>query len=215
MLKQNKWTVLITSIIILLPVLFGLVFWNDLPEQMTTHWGLDGTADGWSSRAFAVFGLPLIIFVLHWLCIMVTLKDPKNKGQNGKVFGVVLWITPMVSLFVNGMIYAVSLGIEVHPNLIVNLLMGVTFVVIGNYLPKCKQNHTIGIKIKWTLENEENWNATHRFSGKIWVVGGLLLIFCAFLPAVVTPFMMIATIVLLVAIPFLYSYRYHKKQERQ
>lgn len=214
MLKQNKRTVLITSIIILLPVLFGLVYWNELPEQMITHWGWDGTADGWSSRAFAVFGLPVVIFVLHWLCVFGTAMDPKNKGQNGKVFCVVLWITPMLSLFVNGIIYAVSLGIEVHSNLIVNLLMGVTFVVIGNYLPKCKQNHTIGIKIKWTLENEENWNATHRISGKIWVAGGLLLIACAFLPEFVAPFIMIATIVLLVVIPFIYSYRYHKKQER-
>ena len=214
MLKQNKRPVLITSIIILLPVLFGLVFWNELPEQMITHWRWDGTADGWSSRAFAVFALPVFIFAIHWLCIFGTTMDPKNKGQNNKVFGVVLWITPLLSLVVNGMIYAVSLDIEVRPNLIATLLVGITFVVIGNYLPKCKQNHTIGIKVKWTLENEENWNATHRISGKIWVAGGLLLIACAFLPVFVIPFIMVATIVLLVAIPFIYSYRYHKKQKQ-
>lgn len=212
MLKKNKWTVFITSIIILLPSLLGSVFWNKLPEQMITHWGLDGKPNGWSSRGFAVFALPAIILALHWLCILFTARDPKNKDQNGKVFGVVLWITPIVSLFVNGMVYAVSLGETFSPYAITNLLMGLLFVVIGNYMPKCRQNHTIGIKMKWTLENEENWNATHRVAGKVWVVGGLLLMACTVLPEPVAVPVMFAAIALLVAIPFVYSYRYHKKQ---
>jgi len=215
MIKKNKWSILLTSIIILLPALFGLAFWNDLPEQMTTHWGADGTADGWSGRAFAVFALPLLILAVHWICIFCTMKDPKNKGQNGKVFGLILWITPLISVFANGLIYAVSLGKEVHPYLITTLLMGIVFVAIGNYLPKCKQNYTIGIKVKWTLENEENWNATHRISGKIWVVGGLLLIVGAFLPQAIIPLVMVCSIVLLVVFPVIYSYFYHRKQMRE
>ena len=215
MIKKNKWSILLTSIIILLPALFGLVFWNDLPEHMTTHWGADGTADGWSGRAFAVFALPLLILAVHWLCIFCTMKDPKNKGQNGKVFGLILWITPLISVFANGLIYAVSLGKEVHPYLIATLLMGIMFVAIGNYLPKCKQNYTIGIKVKWTLENEENWNATHRISGKLWVIGGLLLIIGAFLPQAIIPLVMVCSIVLLIAFPVIYSYCYHRKQMRE
>ncbi len=215
MIKQNKWTVLITSIIILLPVLFGLVFWNELPEQMPIHWGIDGTVDRWSSRVFAVFALPALVLAIHWICIFFTLKDPKNKGQNQKVFCLVLWITPLVSLFANGMVYAVAFGKEVHPYFMINLLMGIVFIIIGNYLPKCKQNYTIGIKIKWTLKNEENWNATHRMAGKVWVIGGLLLMVCAVLPEPVTMLVMFAAIALLVAVPVVYSYRYHKQQIRE
>lgn len=215
MIKQNKTTICITSVFILLPVLIGLLLWDRLPEQMPTHWGMDGTVNGWSSRSFAVFGLPLVILALHWICILVTAKDPKNKGQNGKVFALVLWITPLVSLVTNGMVYAAALGEEVSPGLLVNLLMGTMFIIIGNYLPKCRQNYTIGIKIKWTLENEENWNATHRVAGKVWVVGGLLLMACAVAPGSVTVWVMFAVIGLLVAIPFVYSYRYHKKQLRE
>ena len=181
---------------------------------MTTHWGIDGNADGWSSRAFAVFFLPLIMLLVHWICVFFTAKDSKNKGQNKKVFGLVIWITPIISLFANGMMYAVSLGQEV-PYFIPTLLMGVMFVAVGNYLPKCKQNHTIGIKIKWTLENEENWNATHRFGGRIWVIGGLLLITCSFLPASIIPWAMVASIIVLAVVPFVYSYRYHKKQVQE
>ena len=183
MIKNNKWKLLFSSIVILLPMIFGLIFWNELPEQMITHWGIDGNADGFSNRYFAVFALPVFILVIHWLCIFFTMViDQKNSNQNNKVFGVVIWITPIISLVSNGVIYAVSLGKEFSPYLITSLLMGGMFVIIGNYLPKCKQNYTIGIKVKWTLESEENWNATHRFVGKVWFIGGLILKFCIFLP---------------------------------
>ena len=74
-----------------------------------------------------------------------------------------------------------ALGKEMNPALIVSLLLGFMFIIIGNYLPKCKQNFTLGIKIKWTLENEENWNKTHRFAGKVWFIGGFIMLLTAFL----------------------------------
>lgn len=211
MIKHNRWTLLASSILILLPIVFGLVFWNRLPEQMPTHWGIDGTVNGWSSRPFAVFGLPALLLLLHWVCVFFTAKDPKNKGQNGKVFTLVLWTTPIISLFTGGMMYAAALGKEVQPSGFTALLLGCIFLAVGNYLPKCRQNHTIGIKVKWTLENEENWNATHRFGGKIWVMGGLLLLACAFLPDPAIILATLSIIPMLVVLPFAYSYRYHKK----
>ena len=215
MIRANKWKLLMTSAVIMLPAIFGLIVWDKLPLEMTTHWGLDGTADGWSGRSFAVFALPLSVLLVHWICVFATALDPKNRGQNEKVFSLVLWITPVISLFANGVIYAVSFGKEVQPYLIINLLMGGVFVAIGNYLPKCKQNHTIGIKVKWTLENEENWNATHRFGGKVWVAGGLLLMTGMFLPDRISLVAMSVVIAVLAIVPVLYSYRYHKKQVRE
>ena len=214
MIKRNRWKLLISSILILLPALFGLLFWEALPQRMTTHWGADGAADGWSDRGFAVLGIPLLILVLHWLCVLFTARDPGNKHQNGKVFGLVLWICPVTSLFSCGMIYAAAGGVELRGDLIGLLLIGLMFTVIGNYLPKCRQNRTIGIKVKWTLENEENWNATHRLGGRLWVVGGLLLMACVFLPESVIPWVLVVLLPVLAVIPVLYSYLYHRKQVR-
>lgn len=215
MIRNSKWKLIASSVVILLPMVFGLIFWNRLPEQMVTHWGIDGTADGWSSRAFTVFGMPLLLLALHWLCALVTAADPKNKGQNPKVFGLVLWTTPMVSLLANGMIYAVAFDYDFQPYLLVNLLVGAGFVIAGNYLPKCRQNHTIGIKVKWTLENEENWNATHRFGGKVWVIGGLLLIVGAFLPEAMAVWVMVGSVIVLAAVPIVYSYCFHRRQMQE
>lgn len=216
MIKNNKWKLLFSSIVILLPMIFGLIFWNELPEQMITHWGIDGNADDFSNRYFAVFALPIFILIIHWLCVFGTaVIDKKNKNQNNEVFGMVIWITPIISLFTNGIIYAAAFNREFSPYLVITLLMGVMFVVIGKYLPKCKQNYTIGIRIKWTLKNEENWNATHRFGGKIWVLGGILIIILSFLPEIIIPWMIFSSILLLAIIPILYSYFYHRKQVRE
>lgn len=212
MIKNNKWKLIFSSIVILLPILFGLIFWNELPEQMITHWGIDGSADGFSNRYFAVFILPIFILIIHWLCIFFTaVVDPKNKNQNNEVFGLVIWITPIILLFTNGIIYATAFGKEFSPYLVTSLFVGSVFVIIGNYLPKCKHNYTIGIKVKWTLENEENWNATHRFGGKVWVIGGLIIIISSLLPETFIPFVMVSSIFILVIIPVGYSYLYHRK----
>ena len=89
MIKKNKTQLIISSVIILLPVVIGLVIWNFLPEQIATHWGMNNKPDGWSGRYMAIFGLPVMMLALHWLCIFFVTRDSKNKEQNGKVFSMV------------------------------------------------------------------------------------------------------------------------------
>lgn len=215
MIRNNKGKLIASSVIILLPVLFGLIFWNTLPEKMTTHWGIDGSADGWSGRLFAILFFPLFMLASHWFCVFCTVKDTKNKGQSRKVFGMVLWICPIASLFASGMIYAASFGWEPKIDYIGVALFGLLFVILGNYLPKCKQNYTIGIRVKWALENEENWNKTHRFGGKVWVIGGLVMMASVFLPKQAVTAIMAADVIALAAVPVIYSYLYHKKQLKE
>ena len=89
--------------------------------------------------------------------------------------------------------------------------MGVIFLVTGNYLPKCRQNYTIGIKLPWTLDDEENWNYTHRLAGKLWMIGGVLIILLGF-QTVVPPMAVSLTIIVVVTmIPAIASYLYYKK----
>lgn len=214
MIKKNKGKLLVSSIVILLPIVFGLIVWNKLPEKMPTHWGVNGQVDGWSNRSLAVFGMPIFLLLIHWLCILCTVADPKNKNQNNKIFGIVLWICPIISVVVGTMIYPEALGKTVKPYDVVYLMIGIFFIIIGNYLPKCKQNHTIGIRVKWALENEENWNATHRFAGKVWVIGGILLLGCLLLPEEISVYVFLGLTIVLCILSLGYSYYYFKRKQR-
>lgn len=211
MFKQYKKTLIISSVIILIPMLVGLLLWNQLPDTIATHWGTDGQPDGWSSKAFAIVGLPLFIFIAHWICNFATRADKRNHNQSKKALSLVFWICPLVSLFSGIVVYGSALGVAFDMVDTPFILLGGMFIVIGNYLPKCKPNSTIGIKIPWTLRSEENWNATHRFGGKVWVIGGILFFLMYFLPfqqkfPVVLPVMAV-----MVLLPTLYSYLYARK----
>ncbi len=212
MLKTYKKKAIISSILILLPMLVGLFMWDRIPGELPSHWGADGSIDGYMNKIFMIFGLPLILLGLHWLAIWVTLLDPKNKDQNKKVMGILFWILPIVSLVMYASLYLTILDVDVHLAHFVLPMLGVLFLIMGNYFPKVKQNSTFGIKIAWTLANEENWNKTHRFASKLWVIGGFLFLLAGFLPGKWIVVLLIPLLVALLLAPVIYSYRLYKKQ---
>ena len=208
MLKRNKKTLIITSIITVLPVFIGLLWWNRLPDEIATHFDGNGDPDGWSSKAFAVFGLPLILLGAHLLCAFGTMADPKRKNIQDKIFRLILWTVPVISLVTNTAVYLYALELPVNMTLICHVLMGIVFIVVGNYLPKCKQNYTIGIKIPWTLNSEENWNKTHRFAGWLWVACGAVMMLTGFFGSI---WIFLPITILMVLAPIVYSYILHRK----
>ena len=214
MLKKNKWGMLISSLVILLPVAVGLLLWDQLPEQVPIHWNAAGEVDGWSNKAMAVFGMPGFLVAIHWLCVLVTGLDPKNKDKNDKAKSLVLWLCPVISLLVNGMVYATALGREINVETLLPGVMGVLFLIIGNIMPKCSRNSTIGIKLPWTLHSDENWYATHRLAGKIWIAGSLCVIGTAFLPAPASIIVMLVVLAVMVLVPSCYSYWFYKNKEQ-
>lgn len=208
MIKKNLKTLIITSIVLLLPILAGLILWNQLPEQMPTHWNAAGEVDGWSSKPFAVFGLPLILLAAQWLCVLATTTDPKRQNHSEKIYHLVFWIMPVLSIVLHAVTYLTVLGVGVRMEMVMPIFMGLLFVIIGNYLPKCKQSYTIGIKIPWTLNNEENWNKTHRLAGWVWVIGGIAIMLTGFFGGFVAFFVITLVMVL---VPAIYSYLLHRK----
>ena len=208
MVKKNKGLMILTSLIILLPMLAGILLWDQLPEKMAIHWDANGEANGWTSRPVAVFGLPLFLLAIHFICAWGTDLDKRNRNQNEKIKQITLWIAPAVSLLGNSSTYAAAMGQEMDIVRYATLFMGLVFLMIGNYMPKCKQNYTIGIKLKWTLESEENWYATHRLAGKIWMAGGLVILICGFF-SILQPLPLL--FLLMVLIPVVYSWRYSKR----
>jgi len=178
----------------------GSILWYRLPEQNS------------SVRFATVFGLPLFFLALYILCLFFTLRDPQNQNQSSKALNMIFWMFPLTAVLICALLYASAFGIvSITPRLF-PLFNGLTFIVIGNYLPKCKQNHTIGIRVKWALENAENWNATHRVGGRVWVFGGFVLAIGAFLPGNVPAFAQIVPLLLIGFFPFIYSYLFYRHQ---
>ena len=203
MIKKNWKILILTSIVILLPIIAGVILWDKLPEQMPIHWNVSGEADKWCGKAFGVFALPLIMLAIHWGCLAVTLADPKNRDNSGKIINIAFWVIPLISLALCAFTYSAAMGNEMNIELFTALLLGFIFIITGNYMPKCRQSYTVGIKLPWTLHSEENWNKTHRAAGGVWVLAGVVTIiagFFSFFP------LMIAALAAAAIFPVIYSY---------
>ena len=210
MIKQNKYKMIISAIITLLPMIFGFIVWDRLPENIATSFGWNGEITGYSSKMFAVVGLPVMLTFVNLICIIATSADPRRKNINNKVFSVVIGIVPVCSLLCGICIYANALGYKISVESIMPVFMGILFFVLGFILPKCKQNYTIGIKLPWTLHDEENWDKTHKLAGKLWIYGGIIMVVSGLFNLT---FLFMAIIFALVIIPTVYSYLLYRKQK--
>jgi uncharacterized membrane protein len=168
-------------------VLFSLAVWSRLPEQVPSHWDIRGEVDGWMERERAVFFLPAIGLGL-WLILPLLRKlDPRR--EHYERFEETFWI--FVNLIVSFMavIHVLTLGTglgwPIDVGRAVLLLVGLLFIVLGNYLPRLRSNWWIGVRTPWTLENEAVWRSTHRAAGKAFMLAGLLLVLSVALPAAV------------------------------
>lgn len=208
MIKKNLKVLIITSIVILLPILAGVILWNKLPEEIPYHWNAVGEVDGWASKPMAVFGTSGLMLVLQWLCVFATSADPKRQNYSQKMLQLVFWLVPALTVVLSIVTYTTALGGNLRVEMILSVFLGLLFIVIGNYLPKCQQNYTVGIKIPWTLASEENWNKTHRVAGFVWVICGALMMLAGFLG--LFQFLLVAVLPM-VFIPLVYSYILYRK----
>jgi len=182
------------------------LLWNKLPESVPTHWGFKGEVNGYSSKRFAVFGLPLIMSALQWICAVATSHDPKITVQHESVWKSVIWICPIISLYMGFMIYSSALGKSFHVYNVLCLFMGILFIYLSRIIAAAKPNRTIGIRIKWTLSNEKNWSITHRLASRIWLVGGIAMLLCILLPHNLMPWFLVSILLICTIIPVIYSF---------
>lgn len=208
MIKKNLKTMIITSMIILAPIIVGLILWDKLPAEMATHFDSNGQANGWSSKGLAVFGMPLFLLAVHWFCVAFTSVDPKKQNISDKVFVLIMWLCPIVSIVGNGATYLYALDNTVNTTPMGIMLIGCVLIVIGNYMPKMKQSYTIGIKIPWALNSEENWNRTHRLGGYMYILGGVIILVGGFIQQF---WLVPVALVLVVLVPVAYSFILYKK----
>ena len=145
-MKKADKTLVLTTLLCLLPMAAGLFLWDRLPEQMPIHWNAAGQVDNYGSRALAVVGLPCIMAGAHLLVHLLLRTDPHRENMSPALRTITYWILPGLCILLCAVTYMAALGIPVRVEVIVPLAIGVLFMAIGNYLPKYRQNYTMGIR---------------------------------------------------------------------
>ena len=200
----------IVALIMLIVAIVGILI---MPDTIPTHFGPSGEPDGWGSK-YTVLLYPAITILVAVLAVPMMRLDPKeeNYGRFEKYyynffFGFSLFFFAMEVINI-----VIAMGIDVNMGTIMSIAVGVLMIFLGNMLPKIKQNFYFGIKTAWTLADEENWFKTHRLAGKTFVLGGIVMAIGAFVPGEGKAWLLLAVVLVMVAIPLIYSAVLHMKR---
>lgn len=204
---KSKKMFLITLFLSAAPLWVGLAMYRRLPALIPSHWNFAGEVDGYMGKNSMIFGMGGFLAALQFFLCFAVKNDSKNKKMSPVIEGMTWWIIPAVSLVATHSIYNTAMGLPQPAIKIVVIAMSLLFLVIGNYMPKTRQNYTVGIKVPWTLNDESNWEATHRFAGHLWVWCSLICIVLALLGL---EKLCVVLFIVMAAVPVIYSYLYYR-----
>ena len=198
--------------IVLAPFIYLAYLWNKLPDTVPLHWNIEGEIDEYGDKSELILIpilLPLLIYLIFTIVPMI---DPKGKiNQMGKkYFSLKMAMTIFMSVLAMIILYAVKNETLYNPNYII-LLIGILFVILGNYFKTLRANYFIGIKTPWTLENEAVWKETHKLAGKIWFIGGFIVVLSSLLLDEKTNLTVFISITIIISlVPVIYSFFKYK-----
>lgn len=211
MKKINVKILITTSIVCLLPIILGLSFYSKLPEDIAIHWGINNNPNGYFSKPAFIFGMPIIMLALQiFCCIMSDLSD-KNPEANKKAITVYKWIIPIltVALYIITIMYALGNNLDIRK--ITMILLGIIFIILGNYMPKVRGDYYINSKTFWVKNRDEKLvNKAAKISGYMLIIGGMLCILSIVFKPVVS-IVVIGAIVLYTLFIYLYVYLKSRK----
>jgi uncharacterized membrane protein len=180
----TKTTTIITLVLIGLAVLAGAILWNQLPDQMASHWDANDQVNGYMPKFWGVFLMPLITLGMLALFLVLPNIDPlkANIAQFRESFNLFIVLIVAFMLYVHGLTLAWSLGYQDFKMSAAMLpFMGVLFIAIGWMLKKAKRNFFIGIRTPWTLSSDTVWDKTHQIGSVLFMASGALAIVGGFI----------------------------------
>ena len=128
MIKKYLKVLIITSVVILLPLVAGVALWDQLPDELPIHWNAAGEVDGWGSKPLVILGAPALFLALQWIAALITQADPKRANQSEKVRAMTFWIIPLLSLALPFVIYATALGRGIPITMVASVLLGIVAI---------------------------------------------------------------------------------------
>ena len=214
-MNSKKKSNIIIAIILLLSLAVTLFYYPVVPDTLPVHWGPDGQIDGTGPK-YMLFVFWGIAAGVNLLMLFAEKLEPKQGSYDKfrKVFDILRLFTTVLLCGLVLITIACAFNPDViNMNSVMYPVMGLMFVLLGNYMPKIKHNYTFGIKTPWTLASETVWNKTHRISGPLWMAEGLLMFSFAFWKnTTIAAIALFLTMIIAVIIPMVYSYIEYKKE---
>lgn len=209
--KQDWWLLLLIAS----PIVFTVLVWKQIPESIPIHFNLEGNPDRFGEKLPTLIGLPALTILVYFALVYLPYIDPKRRIDNHqKSIRSMRRIITLALIAVNIIVIITSYQ-SWNPGNWISVGIGVLIIAIGNQLNSLKDNYFVGIRTPWTLEDRETWRKTHRFSSRLFILIGILIVIGSMLEL-----QNHATLVLILLIgglaitPLLYSYLVFNKSRK-
>ena len=206
---------LLLLLITIIPVVYLFIVWKELPEQVPIHWNFQGEVDQYGSKAslgWVVLLINVPIYLLMLFLPKIAAKQESIERMGKKYYRLRL----ILQLFLSALVFIILLVSSGATQIAIETLLGYSFIffmlLFGNYMGSIRQNHFMGIRTPWTLENEEVWKKTHQLGGRLWIGGGLFgFILLLFLPNNWALMTVVALMIIPMILASIYSFVLFKK----
>jgi immunity protein, SdpI family len=187
---------------------FSLAVWGRLPARVATHWNAQGQVNGWGSRGFAAWLMPIVMAAIALVLPALPRIDPRreNFAKFRPTYDLVVNAVITMLAVMHVAVLGAALGWPVSMERLTPLMVGGLFLVLGNVMPRARPNWWFGIRTPWTMSNDRVWERTHRLGGYLFVVAGVLLLVMAIIPSGPVVPMLVTVCVVVSVIPLVYSY---------
>ncbi|PWR75865.1 hypothetical protein DLD82_02025 [Methanospirillum stamsii] len=202
----------LTWIVVGLSFLTALAFLPYLPEIVPVHWNIQGDADRFSDKLSGAFGLPAIILIMALFLNLLPRfeKMKENLEASGDFYQVIICSTISLLYGIEILVLLVSSGTMISLEVMIPILIGCFFAILGYIMPYIKRNTTVGFRFPWTLRDDRIWKQTHVHGGKIFMAAGLLVILIAPFAGIWGIFVLLLVVLLASLYVAVYSYRLSK-----
>lgn len=212
---STRTTTILVMIMIIGATIAGLLLWNRLPEQMASHWNINDQVDGYISKFWGVFMVPLITLGMFGLFLVIPSIDPlkANIAQFRKAFNLFIVLIVTFMLYTYGLTLAWNLGYtDFKMSTSMSPAIGLLFIFIGFMLRQAKRNFFIGIRTPWTLSSDRVWDKTHQMGSTLFMLAGALAVIGSFLGGVMAFWMLMIPIFGSTIFLVIYSYVLYKQE---
>lgn len=198
---------IIVFLFVLLSLAISIYFYPRLPNKIPTHWNLQGEVDGYMTKFWGLFLMPMVLIVMSILFILIPSIDPlkANIRKFRNYFDGFIILLFLFMLFLQGFIVLWSLGTKIRPQIVFTIGLGILFFYIGILLEHAQRNWFIGIRTPWTLSSDSVWNKTHKIGGKLFKIIGIIALLGFFAGKYAFWFVIIPVIIISVYL-FIFSY---------
>jgi len=213
----TKITTIIGFALIAIALIAGAVLWNQLPDQMASHWNINDEVDGYISKFWGVFLMPLVTLGMMVLFLVIPNIDPlkANIAQFREAFNIFILLIVVFMLYIHKLTLAWSLGYQNFKMSTAMLpFMGILFFAVGYLLRKAKRNFFIGIRTPWTLSSDTVWDKTHQLGSMLFMLSGACAIIGGFFGGMTALWLMFVPLIGSTLFLVVYSYLLYRNETK-